>query len=288
MVKTFLRLTAFLITLIGTQASFAKEVVVLVPGFFNTFTPEYFSQDIINSFTQKGFQVYIAQGLNPIGTIEDNGTRLENFFQQVEKNENHHVVFNVVAHSAGGFYSLWLAGRQKFEIKNILTVSTPYKGIEFVQTWLERSILFRAVTDLARLDGLVELTAPGVKNFMDTVRISAQTKVFAFGGFQNKGLDFTDARQMSIPLRITDHFITGISDGIVGFSSAMGIGDLKTTANTYAQQFKDEKFMINLEHWEQVLDARSFLILGIRNTNVIRNEQIRFYSGLADLLTTLK
>lgn len=288
MVKTFLRLTAFLITLIGTQASFAKEVVVLVPGFFNTFTPEYFSQDIINSFTQKGFQVYIAQGLNPIGTIEDNGTRLENFFQQVEKNENHHVVFNVVAHSAGGFYSLWLAGRQKFEIKNILTVSTPYKGIEFVQTWLERSILFRAVTDLARLDGLVELTAPGVKNFMDTVRISAQTKVFAFGGFQNKGLDFTDARQMSIPLRITDHFITGISDGIVGFSSAMGIGDLKTTANTYAQQFKDEKFMINLEHWEQVLDSRSFLILGIRNTNVIRNEQIRFYSGLADLLTTLK
>ena len=68
----------------------------------------------------------------------------------------------------------------------------------------------------------------------------------------------------------------------------MGLGDIKTTQNTPAVQLRHPKYFLPLEHWEQVLDSRAFLLLGIRNTDYIRREQIRFYSGLADYLLTLR
>lgn len=284
MKMTFLK-SCLIATILGfTQLSLAKEVVVLVPGFFSTFAPEYFSQTIVDSFTQKGFTVYIADCLNPIGYIEDNGTRLEAKLQEIEKIENRHVSFNIVAHSAGGFYSMWVANRQTFDIKNIITVATPFHGVEFVQTWLDNSFLFRTVMSLAHLDSLTELTPDGAKKFISNVRINPKTKMFAFGGTQSAGLDITDARNLSVPLRVTDYYTTGKSDGIVGFESAMGIGQLQTTENKPAQQFHDAKFNINLEHWEQVLDYRSFVLLGSRNISYVRNEQSRFYTGIASFL----
>jgi pimeloyl-ACP methyl ester carboxylesterase len=271
------------------QLSLAKEVVVLVPGFFNTFAPEYFSQTIVDSFKQKGFEVYVIDCLNPVGYIEENGARLESRLAEIEKIENRRVSFNIVAHSAGGFYSMWVANRQKFDIKNIIAVSTPFRGVEFVKVWLDNSFLFRTVMTLAHLESLKELTPEGADKFIKSVRIHPKTKMFAFGGTQSAGLDITDARNLSVPLRVTDHYTTGKSDGIVGFASAMGIGQLQTTDNKVAQQFRNPEFNINLEHWEQVLDYRSFVLLGSRNIGYIKNEQNRFYSGIANfLLTQLK
>lgn len=284
MTKRIFKLLSFCLITSLAQLSLAKEVVVLVPGFFNTFAPEYFSQTVVDSFKNKGFNVYVVNSLSSVGYIEENGTRLETFLQQIEKTENRHVEFNIIAHSAGGFYSMWVANRQKFDIKNILTVSTPFKGVNFVESWLDNSLAFRALTQLAHLDSLKELTPEGAQAFVNSVRISPKTKIFAFGGFQKAGMDITDARNLSVPLRVTDHYTTGKSDGIVAFASALGIGDLKTTDNKKAQQFRDEKFNINLEHWEQVLDYRSFVLLGTRNIGYIRDEQARFYGGLATFL----
>ena len=273
--------------LLATQAM-AKDVVVLVPGFFNSFTPEYFSDDIVQTFQDKGFKVYIAEGLNPIGTIEDNGTRLEKIFTEIESIEkgtgNDKVTFNVVAHSAGGFYTLFVANLQKFEIKNILTVSTPYKGIEFIQRWLDDSSIFSLLTELAHLDGIVQLTETGVAKFISSIRISPTTKVIAFGGYQEKSIDIWNAQYLSVPLRVTSHFISEKSDGIVGYSSALALGSILTTENTKAIQYNDPNYFLALEHWEQVLNSRSFIFFGIRNTGFIRREQNRFYSGLADYL----
>lgn len=266
----------------------AKEVVVLVPGFFSTFTPEYYSKDIVKTFESKGYKVYVANHLNPIGTIEENGARLEQFFGEIEKAENGHVAFNVVAHSAGGFYTLFVANRQKFEIKNLLTVSTPYKGVEFVQTWLDHSVIFNLLAELAYLDGLVQLTKNGVEKFLSTIRVSPKTRVVAYGGYQEKSLDVWNARYLSTPLRVTAHYISEKSDGIVGYSSALALGSILTTDNTKAIQMRDPNYFIDLEHWEQVLDSDAFILLGIRNTSYIRKEQVRFYSGLADYLLTLK
>lgn len=279
--KLFLVICSLMTISLSAKAS---EVVVLVPGFFNSFTPEYFSQDVIDAFTKKGHKVYIANKLNGVGTIEDNGARLENLLKSIEVSEGHKVDFNLVAHSAGGFYSLWVANRHNFSIKGIYTVSTPYQGVEFVQTWLDNCMLFATLTELAKLDSLRQLTPAGAAQFLKTIRIDPKTKVTAFGGYQNESIDVTDARNISTPLLVTSHYITHLSDGIVAFRSALGLGAIQTTDAKVAQQFTDRNFRINLEHWEQVLDSRSFLILGIRNIDYIRREQIRFYSGLAELI----
>ena len=180
-----------------------------------------------------------------------------------------------------------MANRQKFTIRTILTVSTPYKGIEFVQRWLDDSAIFSLLAQLAYLDGIVQLTESGVTQFLNNIRLAPETKVIAFGGFQEKSLDVWNAHYLSAPLRVTSHYISEKSDGIVGFSSALALGNIKTTLNTPAIQLKDPKFFLPLEHWEQVLESSSFLLLGIRNTGYIRREQVRFYGGLADYLLTI-
>lgn len=274
-----------------TMPVLAKDVVVLVPGFFNSFTPEYFSADIVETFEAKGFKVYVARGLNPIGTIEDNGARLEKLMTEIEQSEktatDATVHFNLVSHSCGGFYSLFVANRQKFSIRNILTISTPYKGIEFVQKWLDDSSIFKLLAQLAYLDGVVQLTESGVTKFLSGIKVAPETKIIAFGGFQDKSFDVWNARYLSTPLRVTSHYISEKSDGIVGYSSALALGSILTTKNTKAIQLKDPNFFLPLEHWEQVLESSSFILLGIRNTGYIRREQVRFYNGLADYLMTI-
>lgn len=283
--KLFVLLLTTLFISISSYAE--REVVVLVPGFFNTFAPEYFSTDIVSSFEKRGFTVYIATGLNPIGTVEDNGERLIRVLDNIEQIEKRHVNFNVVAHSAGGLYTLYAANKQRHEIKNLITVATPFKGVEFVQRWLDNSLLFKALTDLAHLDGVKQLTPQGIAKFMETVRVSPNLKITAFAGSQKKSLDIWNARNLSLPFRVTSSSITGDSDGIVGVSSALGVGAVRTTANQQANQRFSATFKVNLEHWEQVLDGYSFLFLGIRNPGYIVNEQQRFYSGLADYLLTV-
>ncbi len=258
----------------------ANEIVVLVPGFFNTFTPEYFSKDVVHSFTRKGLKVYVAKDLNPIGSILENGTRLEKFLQSVQTVEGHPVEFNIVAHSAGGFYSLWVADRKNIHIKSLFTVSTPFKGIEFIQTWLEKSFLFSNLADLAYLEGLRELTPGGVQKFLKTIHLNSKMQINIFGGYQNESLDITDARNISAPLLVTSHFISGKSDGIVSMNSALGLNPVTKTP--------PGDLIIHLEHWEQVLEPTAFVFLGIRNTEYIQQEQARFYTKLADLILQTK
>jgi pimeloyl-ACP methyl ester carboxylesterase len=264
-----------------------NKVVVLVPGFFNSFAPEYFSQEIVESFENKGFKVYVIQNLNPIGTIAENGLKLEQNLIKIEESLKAPTSFHLVGHSAGGFYSLFVANRNKLKIASILTVSTPFKGVEFIEKWLQNSLLFNALTKLVRLDGLKEMTPKGIQKFIQSIRVSPDTKLIAFGGYQPKSIDIWDARNISLPLRVTSSYISEESDGIVGYSSALGFGSIMTTENKTAIQLKDPNYFLDLEHWEQVLSSRSFLFLAIRNTDYIRREQIRFYGGLADLLTQM-
>lgn len=261
--------------------------MVLVPGFFNSFTAEYFSSDIVETFQKRGLKVYVATGLNPVGTIEDNGERLSNILHKIEVIEKRKVDFNVVAHSAGGLYALYVANKQQINIKNLITVSTPYKGVEFVQRWLDNFKLFEILTDLAHLDGLVQLTPNGVQQFIESIRVPNQMKIVAFGGFQDKSLDIWNSRFLSLPFRVTSKFITGESDGIVSFTSATSVGQIKTVSGVKALQGSDTNYRISLDHWEQVLDSYSFLILGIRNPGYITREQVRFYNGIADYLLTI-
>lgn len=263
----------------------ATEVVVLVPGFFNSFAPQYFSPEIVATFARHGFKVYIAGTLDPLGTIETNGERLESVLSKIEAAEGHRVQFNIVAHSAGGLYTLWVAHNQKYNIKKLFTISTPYLGIDFIKAWMDDCSLFNGLSQLAYLEGFRQLTPSGVAAFLNSIRVSPTLQIVAFAGYQNESIDITDARNISWPLRITSHFIPGKSDGIVSYQSALGLGAIKTTDATKASQFVVNNVVLNLEHWEQVVDSQAFVFLGIRNTSYIAAEQRRFYESLATLLT---
>ncbi len=291
--KLVFQLSSFLIGLIISFSSpslFASnkkttKIVLLVPGFFNSFAPEYFSKDIVSSFAEKNLNVFVVNKLNPVGSFEENGERLFQIMSQIESDYNDKVEFSLVGHSAGGLYSLYVANKRKFNIKYILTVSTPLKGIEFVDDWLANSLPFRALTELAQLDSLKQFTPDRVQKFLSEIRISSKTKIISFGGYQNQMGDIFDARSVSLPLRVTGMYINGNSDGIVSYTSALGTGTIKVGNNQLAWQENASSVVLALEHWEQVLDANSFIFLGIRNLNYIRQEQKRFYGLLADRLS---
>ncbi len=261
----------------------AQPSVVLVPGFFNSFAPEYFSQAIINTFEQKGYKTYVVEGLDPIGTIEENGEKLIPLLQKITQAEGE--APNIVAHSAGGFYSLYAINKGQFKVKNLVTVSTPYEGLDFIQAWRDKSSLFSELMNFCKLEGLRQLTPPYVAEFMKKVRVPDQLQIFTFGGWQPRSLDIWNAKNLSGVLRVTDHFIPGDSDGIVSFKSSLGIRNLLTRSNKSAKMYVDPNYVIPLEHWEQVLDYRNFVLLGTRNIDVVRDRQVQFFSGIADLLT---
>ena len=269
--------------LIVSSWASAHPSVVLVPGFFNSFAPEYFSEDIIKTFEQKGFKTYVVEGLDPIGTIEENGEKLIPLLKKITQTEGEEP--QIVAHSAGGFYSLYAINKGQLKIKNLITVSTPYEGLDFIQAWRDKSSLFSELMNFCKLEGLRQLTPPYVAEFMKKVRVPEQLQIFTFGGWQPRSLDIWNAKNISGVLRITDHFIPGDSDGIVSFKSSLGIRNLLTVSNKSAKMYVDPNYLIPLEHWEQVLDYRNFVLLGTRNIGVIRDRQIQFYGGLADLLT---
>ncbi|MBC7458591.1 MAG: hypothetical protein H7235_09950, partial [Bdellovibrionaceae bacterium] len=167
----------------------ASEVVVLVPGFFNSFAPQYFSPEIVATFARRGFKVYIAGTLDPLGTIETNGQRLETVLSRIEATEGHRVQFNIVAHSAGGLYSLWAAHNHKYDIKKLFTISTPYLGIDFIKTWIDDCTLFKGLSQFASLDGFRQLTPEGVATFLNSIRVDPSMRIVAFAGYQEESLD---------------------------------------------------------------------------------------------------
>lgn len=263
-----------------------KRIVVFVPGFFNSFAREYFSEDIVAAMQTKGYTVVIAQKLNPVGTIEDNGERVLQLFTDL-KTLAPNAEVNVIGHSAGGLYALYAINKGARYIKSLVTVSTPFNGVEFVETWRENSWPFRKLMEWAKLEGLRQLTTPYVQKFLQSVRVPSSLKILAYGGYQPVNWDITNAKNMTAVLSVTDHFITGPSDGIVSFTSATWTTTIPTNEKTFNKVHTDKSFVLDLEHWEQVLDYRNFYILGVRNPSLIRERQIKFYSGIASVLLLL-
>jgi len=259
-----------------------KEVVVLVPGFFNSFAPEYFSQDIVRTFEQKGFKVFVAEKLDPVGSIEENGSRLLPQLKKIFENETGRI--NIVSHSAGGLYSLYAIFHGKLNVKNLITISTPYAGIDFLQVLRDHSAVLKKVTDLAYLQGLRQLTPPYVDQFLKTIRVPDDVSIYAYGGYQPRKVDVWNAKNLSSVLILTDTFIPKESDGIVSFVSSQSLRNIKTDSQKSPKMYIDPNYVFNLEHWEQVLDYKHFVLLGTRNVGIIRDRQIEFYTGIANLL----
>lgn len=263
-----------------------KRIVVFVPGFFNSFAPEYFSSDIVGALQQKGFTVVIAQKLNPVGTIEENGERVLYLFQGLRQQAPNAEV-SVIGHSAGGLYALYAINKGARYIKTLVTVATPFNGVEFVEKWRENIWLFKTLMDWAQIDGLRQLTTPFVQQFIKSVKVPSTLKIIAYGGYQPVNWDITNAANMSAVLSVPASFTTGPTDGIVGYESAVYTTSIPTTEKTLNKVRADRSVVLGLEHWEQVLDYRHFYLLGVRNPQLIRDRQISFYSSIGNMLLLL-
>ena len=277
----FCTLTSGIATTCWGSPSPSTEVVVLVPGFFNSLAPggtmliqkhPYFSDDIVSVFEQRKYKVYVVDNLDPVGSIVNNTNLLKTYLKYIETREPHKTML-LVGHSAGGLYSLQASSADpSLPIRQISTLGTPFSGLRFLEN-LEKS---RLPTDIIlkfmNLSSLVEFTTQNMKGVISALRLNPELKIDINYGYQL-------STKMTFPMRLANRIGAGASDGIVTLESATDIDFLKSAGSQNVSVQRDD--YIHLEHWQQVLSYRMFSIFNI-DLDAIRAEQIRYYNKIAD------
>lgn len=268
-------------------SSLAKaKTIIFVPGFFNSLAPGHFTQegpvpywsnDIVNVFREEGYEVFVADNLNPTGTIEENGERLLAYLDSIRHKIENDTHLNVIAHSAGGLYTLYAQNKKSLPIKKMITLNTPFDGIDFIDNITQQWPYVTDVEKLLNLVSLNQLRPRLVHNFLKTLSNPAPFPIDAYVGFQSANAKVWDAAYLSPIFFLTEALMSQNSDGIVTHNSAR-------SNDGFVQVNRPERY-IHLDHWKQVLDAHVFTALGMVNIQHIRREQVRFYS---DLLSTLE
>ncbi len=289
-----------------SDSKLPHKAVVLVPGFFSSIVPffqkqnsfivsPYWSDTIISVFQQAGYTVFVVNNLNPIGSIEENGFRLMTFMSGVEKYYAQKKItaqYYFVGHSAGGLYSLYALSQYTrlnsplaHAIKKIISVSTPFGGASVLDDLYARLSFVGDFIKWVSLSSLKELSRAKVENFLSKVRVPADLQYYSFASYQAASRDWSDAHYLSWPFYISGMFIQSISDGLISYESSLSsrdhvitIGNGRLPIQTFPQEF------INLDHGKQVLDFRAFKVLGVKNVEVIRDEQIRFYNRITQII----
>lgn len=288
-----------------------KQAIILVPGYFNTIIPGFFniasqnyyqtsnhfnveqaptygpywSQTIIQSLEKKGFDLYIVDNLNPIGTIEENAWRLKLYFDRINSEISRstsqlNIKPWIFAHSAGGLYSLYAAAKYKIAFSKLITLGTPFNGLKIVERIHEIPILGKNLTQLLPAS-FYQLSPTKIHALLDQIQYQLpKIEIINFAGIQTQPYNVWDhfnSTYLSPPLRIISELIDEASDGIVEKSSALArnlvLYDETGAVINFHRQFT---LPIPLEHWEQVLDYRFFTIMGIWNLNSIRQGQEQF------------
>lgn len=282
----------------GNVKNLKRDVVVLVPGFFNSLAPSipvagesqnpwkdpYFSRSISAAIQAQGFDVYVVNNLKPVGGIAANGELLIQFLTSLQSKLRADQKMYLVCHSAGGLYSLYASGKTSLPITKIVTVSTPYSGLRFLDNVQGFASKIDYLLQWISLGNLLELNRKNVTEFMNKLKVPDDLSVQVYGGFQSPGLLWFDAKQLSSVLMITDALGgDSASDGIVTWDSAFAVKNFvsKSGRNIAPKLMKD---YAHLEHWEQVVDHRLFFPLGVLNLDYIKREQDRFYAQLAQNL----
>lgn len=274
----------------------ARPVAVLVPGFFSSLvfgyvrvTPEklkvdiqpYFAINILRAFASQGVEPVVVDTLSPVGTLEDNGRRLIAFLDRL--NSDAHFKgrpLHLIAHSAGGLYSLFaIAHRPDIGIQSLTTLSTPFHGAEFVDRLATGVPGLESAVSYMNLQSLPQMRPANVARFVSQFDLPKNFVIKVFAGEQSFYWDPTDARGLSWPMNITSLLIDRRSDGIVSVDSSYATGVLTHTQGPLP--ILKGTNTLPLEHWEQTLDYRVFTLLGIRNAAYIRDTQDRFYGSLA-------
>lgn len=271
-----------LLIFLSSVHGFAK-VLVLVPGFFNSSIPgyheknkynPYWSEDIVNVYRKAGFKVFPVNNLNPMGTIEENGARLLRYLDRIQQFIDPQEGFSVIAHSAGGLYTIEANNHRKLPIQKLIAINTPFDGVDFIDRittafpWLEE------LTKSLNLESLSQLSPAKVRQFLNNLKQKPHFSILGVIGSQEQNPNhWSDAAFLTPIFYITQSLMDSDSDGVVTHRSALReiVGGIKVS-------FFDG--YIHLDHCKQNLDADYYKFMGMQNTNYIRQEQIRFYKSL--------
>jgi pimeloyl-ACP methyl ester carboxylesterase len=267
----------------------APANLVLVPGFFSSAIPApeglgnpwaqpYFSHDIVRSLATRATKLWVVDTLDPVAGVQENGERLIRFLRNRQKDFAGQPVV-LLAHSAGGLYSLYAAANSDLPIEHIITIGTPFRGLKLLQAIDDQGIPFDELVAPFCLKNLLGLKEVPVRNFIANLQLKHPVRLDVFAGYQGTSIAFWDWRVLSPPLVPFQALIGEPSDGIVSVKSALDVTDLmKRNVNNLSVQVHQQT--IDLEHWEVVIDAELTRLYGIQNTGSLRQAQLQTYSDI--------
>jgi pimeloyl-ACP methyl ester carboxylesterase len=302
-----------------TPLATPRGVIVLIPGTLNSALPgnvhenpigqkweisPYFSIDIVHAFEAQGFAVHTVQDLGPFDGFVDNGEAVARdvsdwYHRYFPKGD---VPITFVGHSCGGFYGLYALNKTlDLPIRNLFFVATPLQGSELADTafqnpWVGDFLQTFVIktSGLFDLRGLLQASAPNVRNFLAAIPVRRGVSVFSLTGHQSTSwnpfasFDAENMEPLLVPTYSWIGSLAGENDGIVSVRTALGFGaKFRESDGDWFSVTPLPELTMNLDHLEQILDYRLFAPFGIRHREVIRSEQIRVYSGIARKIAEL-
>ncbi len=285
-----------------------NKIVVLVPGTLNSAVPGtpgssphnrvYFSQAIIDTVTKFVCHTYVVKGLTWFGDFKTNGGTV--FKELIDWQEQHPVLrglpIEIIAHSAGGFYSLQAASLNyslgsPLNFTRMHFLSTPLKGLELANILSSNNLVRRQMEKLfnrnyAGLDlrGLWQLRSPQTQAFLDDLVVPNDIEVNAYAGIQTPppSLDREFESAFLPPVFQAFEFLMDrLGDGIVSAESALGQPLIHSTnGNLFLNLHPHPEAEIPLDHVEEVWDFKYLEYLGFQETSHVEAEQIKFIESL--------
>jgi hypothetical protein len=302
----------------SVEQGHANRVLVLVPGTLNSIVPgppeqyldptedadPYFSSAIINEFKKQFYAVRVTPKLDYFGGFKKNGRMVYNdtlkWYSETTESLPKKPEIWIFAHSAGGLYSLYAAHLNNLNdnvlpIKKITMLSTPLKGVEFIDKITRLPYVFESVAELFLnsswpLDfrGLWGLRSENVHAFLKELTLTPNLQIDAFTGTQQSPTEVCDVFNsafLSPPLTALQRLINRLSDGIVSKRSALTDPAIATTDGSELRVKSHPEFIVPLDHVEQVWDYRYLRALGTLAPEYVLIKQIESYQTILSIIS---
>lgn len=274
--------------LLGSNA-FAQETcrskpLIFVPGFFSVFKQEgtafhYFSPTILRTAEQFGYSTYVVNDLDPVGSIAENGARLERELPKIQ-NLFPGCELTFLGHSAGGLYIAHaLTHFPQTPVKAVITISTPYAGsdilrlVKLVPGWrkLAQWLNLESIREFAP-ETMAEIVGQFHLPNVPWILVGAEQKTCFL-------LSCALPSRMNWVLSAPWTFTPDRGDGMVSLESSYALqGNAAFFPARGVERWTDLTFP--LDHMKSVHDASFFNMLGQTDSGWVDRQQVESYAAL--------